>query len=864
MTVLADQPLKATLENGLGVVIVRNALAPVVTVQMNYRVGGDESPPEFPGTAHALEHMMFRGSPGLSADQLAAISSALGGRCNAETQQTVTRYFCTVPTDGLTTILRVEAARMRGILATESLWREERGALEQEVDGDLSDPEYLLFSRLLDKIFAGTPYAQDPLGTRPSFSRTSGAMLKKFHHEWYAPNNALLVITGDVEPTGTLADVREIFGTIPAHPLPKRPPVDLKPLKGATITLTSDLSQKVAVVAYRLPGYDSPDFAAGEVLTDVLDSQRGDLYALISQGKAIDVRFDSYALPKGALGYAAVQFPADHDADAMVSAMKRIIAGYARDGVPADLVEAAKRRAATDREFSRNSIEGLASDWSQAVAVEGRSSPDDDLEAIARVTADDVNRVARTWLRNETSVTALLLPGASGKPVPLAKKDPGSRKEALIPRRTKPVSLPSWARAAADFPALPTIRQPAVSTLTNGMRILVYPVNAGKSVEVYGRVATEPDLQVPEGKEGIDDLLNSLFSYGTKSLDRVQFQKALDDIAADVTAGSDFSLRVPSGALDRGLALLADNLLHPAFPAEAFRVTRGETASALTGEQKSPAWSAKRTLAESVNPLRYATPASVTALSPDDLEAYYRKVFRPDMTTLVFVGDIETDRAKALAEKYFSAWTADGAKPDTELPPLPRNRVTSHFVPDESRVQDEVMLMETLSVSRNDPAYYPLQVGIHILSGDYYSSRLYKSLREKTGLVYSIEAGIEFRKKRSLFGVTFGCEPAMRDKALGRLREELLDMQTRPVSPEELQRAKAFLVRQVALAYSSTEEIGKSLLDLSSDGLPLDTPVQAARGYLGVTRDDILHAFRSVIRPDGFAQVVWGPPRRHQ
>src|SRR6185369_566750 len=96
VSAFADQPLKATLENGLRVVIVKNTLAPVVTVQMNYLAGGDESPPGFPGMAHALEHMMFRGSPGLSADQLAAISTSLGGRCNADTQQTATRYLCTV------------------------------------------------------------------------------------------------------------------------------------------------------------------------------------------------------------------------------------------------------------------------------------------------------------------------------------------------------------------------------------------------------------------------------------------------------------------------------------------------------------------------------------------------------------------------------------------------------------------------------------------------------------------------------------------------------------------------------------------------------------------------------------------------
>ncbi|HEY4745728.1 MAG TPA: pitrilysin family protein, partial [Desulfuromonadaceae bacterium] len=816
----ADPPLRATLENGLRVVIVRNTLAPVAAVQMNYLVGGVESPAGFPGMAHAVEHMMFRGSSGLSADQLATISTALGGRCNAETRQTVTRYFCTVPTEGLETMLRVEAARMGDILATETLWGEERGALEQEVDQDLSEPDYLLFAHLTRKLFAGTPYAREPLGTRASFQQTTGAMLRRFHHDWYAPNNAVLVIAGDVEPDRTLAAVQAIFGPIPARPLPPRPAVEPKPPGAAKLALASNLPQKMAVVAYRLPGYDSPDFAASEVLADVLDSQRGNLFALIPQGKALDARFDTYPLPRGAIGYATVQFPRDGDGRAMIGAMKRIIAGYVKNGVPADLVEAAKRHVAANREFSMNSVEGLASDWSQAVAVEGRGSPDEYIEAVARVTVADVNRIARTWLINGTAVTAVLTPNGSNPPAAATKSHP-DKAETLIPEKTKSVALPAWANAVTDLPVVPTLRPPVASTLPNGLRILVYPVKAGKTVEIYGRIAGEPDLQVPVGKEGIDELMAALFPYGTKTLDRIRFQKALDDIAADETAGRDFALRVPSGSLERGMALLSDNLLHPAFPRDAFGVARKEIADALAGEQASPAWSAQHTLMESMYPQRYATPATVMALSRDDLDAYYRTVVRPDMTTMVFVGDIDPDTANALALKYFSAWSATGAKPDTELPPIPQNRASSHFVPDADRVQDEVMLMETLSVSRDHPAYYPLQLGIQILSGDYYSSRLYTSLREKAGLVYSVEAGIDVRNKRSLFGVSFGCDPEKRPKALSMLRQELLDMQTRPVAPEELWKAKAFLVRQIPLAHASTAEIGRGFLDLISAGLPL-------------------------------------------
>ncbi len=176
----AQNVLRATLTNGLQVIIVRNTIAPVVTTMVNYRVGSDEAPAGFPGTAHATEHMMFRGSPGLSADQLAAISAAFGGDDNADTQQAVTQYFFTTPAENLEVALRVEATRMRDLLPDESLWTKERGAIEQEVAQDLSNPEYVFYEQLLAAVFKGTPYEHSPLGTRPSFDKTTDADLRKF------------------------------------------------------------------------------------------------------------------------------------------------------------------------------------------------------------------------------------------------------------------------------------------------------------------------------------------------------------------------------------------------------------------------------------------------------------------------------------------------------------------------------------------------------------------------------------------------------------------------------------------------------------------------------------------------------------
>src|SRR5579863_4892986 len=217
-----EDVLRATLTNGLRVIIVRNTLAPVVTTSVNYLVGSDEAPPGFPGTAHAEEHMMFRGSPGLTAEQLADIGSVLGGDFNADTREDLTQYLFTVPAEDLDIALHIEALRMRSALNSSGEWSQERGAIEQEVAQDSSEPGYVLYSKLRARMFAGTPYAHDALGTRPSFEKTTAAVLKNFHDTWYAPNNAILVIAGDVDPKATLTEVRQLFGDIKSKKIPAR------------------------------------------------------------------------------------------------------------------------------------------------------------------------------------------------------------------------------------------------------------------------------------------------------------------------------------------------------------------------------------------------------------------------------------------------------------------------------------------------------------------------------------------------------------------------------------------------------------------------------------------------------------------
>ena len=854
---------RATLKNGLRVVIVRNTLAAVVTTQLNYLVGSNEAPPGFPGMAHALEHMMFRGSPGLSAAQLSNLIAAMGGNFNANTQQVVTQYYFTVPASDLETALNIEAVRMRDVLSTAELWRQERGAIEQEVAQDLSNPEYLFYSRLLEKMFLGTPYAHDALGTRPSFQKTTGKMLKDFYKKWYVPNNAILVIVGDVDPPTALATVKRLFEPIPRRTVPARPTIRLQPLKPATIEIDSDLAYGIAAVAYRLPGSKNPDFAAGIVLADTLDSRRGDLYRLAAEGKTISGGFDAVALPDAGFGYANATFPREQDSSALITEMKRIVADYVAKGFPADLVEATKRREVAEAEFRRNSISGLAAEWSQALAVEGRNSPDDDIEAIKKVTLGDVNRVAQKYLLNDNAVVVVMTPRESGEPVELQGGRAGG--ESFAPKQTKSVPLPAWAKKTLSPLAIPTSTvDPKVTVLANGLRLIVQPETISDTVSVYGRVKNRAEIQVPPGKEGVDQLLDHLFSYGSVKLDRLAFQEALDEIGAKVETGTNFSLQVLPERFERGVELLADNLLRPAFPETAFKALQQRTRQAVAGQLQSPVYLSQRAFLQAIYPekdptLRQATPETVGSLKLEDVHAYYEKVFRPDLTTIVVVGKVTPDQAQAVIEKYFGAWKAAGPKPETDLPPVPRNKASASVVPDRSRVQDEVSLGQTFELTRQHPDYYALQLGLQVLSGGFYASRLYQDLRERTGLVYSIDARLQSGKTRSVFTVSYACDPGNVAKARALVERNLGDLQTKPVTAVELQQAKILLLRRIPLGESSIHGIAGGLLDRSMRDLPLDEPITAAKRYAAFTASDVQAAFAKWLKLEDLAQVVLGP-----
>lgn len=863
----AADVLKATLHNGMRVVIIRNAIGPVVSTDVTYLVGSRDDPAGVPGMAHAQEHMMFRGTKNLSTSELGTVATALGGSFNAATTDTTTQYQFTVPAADLDAVLRIEADRMRDVLDEQSQWQNERGAIEQEVLRDENEPGADFFSAVHLIAYKGTPYGHEGVGTRASFDKLTGPQIKAFHDKWYAPNNALIVIAGDIDPARTLEAVRARFEGIPSRSVPAHAAAHLEPLARTVLDRPSTLVYPLAIVGYRFPGIQSADFLPSFVLQGVLGAARGPLRALVDTGEALDGSWISMPyVPESQLGFATAALRPGADASRETKRLEAIAATYAEHGVPRELFESTRRRLIAEQEISRNSVSSLASDWSTTIALDGEPSIAHEQELIAKVTLADVNRVAKRYLDPKHAIVGALTPSGRGSQAgaPSASQQGPEKPLAAQPPVTH---LPEWAdQLVHHMSAPPAQHVPSPIKLANGLTLIVQPTTISDSVFVFGRVKTNPALQEPAGKEGVAAILGGLYDYGTQTQDRIAFQRAQDDADSEISGGDGFGLQTTSHSFGRAVALLAQNELQPRFDAPTFELARRraaeELATALNGSSTIVNKRAASFLLPFNDPeLREPTVNGVQSVSLDDVKSYYAKTMRPDVTTIVVVGNVSVDAARAAIEREFGGWKATGPVPNLDLPPLPLNRAGDVKVSIPAS-QDSVMFEQIVPLARTAPQAYPLLLGNAILGGGSLGpeqSRLFRDLRQNAGLVYSIQSQLSERRSRFQLSIGFACLPSNEARISTLIDAEIERMKTEPVGDFELSLAKASIVRQAAIADSSVGAIGRSLLANASAGMPFNQAQIDAEKFLATDAHAIQEAFAAYIKPQNFVRIIEGP-----
>ncbi len=412
-------PTRFVLSNGLELVVIEDHRRPAVAHFVFYKVGAIDEVAGKTGLAHFLEHLMFKGTDKLEPGEFSRKVAQSGGRDNAFTTRDYTGYFQIIAADKLGMVMEMEADRMTGLKLDESVTAAERDVvLEERLSRVESRPSSVLGEAVNAVLFLSHPYRRPIIGWQAEIERLNFNHALEFYRRWYMPNNAIVVVSGDVTPAAALRLAEATYGKIPAGSLPERP-YRMEPEQRAprrVVLKDARVRQPNWRRLYVAPAYRgaAPEPYAMDVLAEILDGETGRLHkALVKDsGKALAVSFwyDGSGRDYGSAGLYGL--PAEGvDMATLEAAFDAEIADFLKSGATEEEVADAKRRLVAQAVFARDSLDGPARIIGEALATGGTVA---DIEAwperIRGVTKADVDAAAKALLRENWSATGWLLP----------------------------------------------------------------------------------------------------------------------------------------------------------------------------------------------------------------------------------------------------------------------------------------------------------------------------------------------------------------------------------------------------------------------------------------------------------------------
>ncbi|MBV8581395.1 MAG: insulinase family protein, partial [Candidatus Eremiobacteraeota bacterium] len=785
-------PQARTLPNGLKVVVIEDHAAPVVQVHMWYRFGALDETPGKTGLAHALEHMMFRGTHDLSSAGLDDMVARLGGEVNAQTENEMTHFFFVVPADRVETIVHLEADRMRGLKLDPADWNLERGAVLEEYAEKHSNPVTSFIYDVNQRVYPNSRLGATSLGEKRDIERATVTDLRRYYDEWYWPNNATLTVAGDVHAADVFADAQRWFGGIPSHRLPTRRTYALKPAHGLTYTDRSDFPYTIVDEAYAAPGDAKPyehDQVRNDVALGALFNPRGPFRSLVERGLILAYNPTPLEDRRASVVHVMLIVAPGHTPAEVRAAYEKTMAETLAKGLDPDLFAASKRSQLASMTYARDSIVGIGDAVGANMVFPGDTDPSQFDALYGAITRDESTAVARR-VYAKASVVATLEPTAFDPAKARAPSNVSNSVSDDFGARTSngPLVQPDWMKAALAKPlALRSAVDPVVTTLPNGLRLLVQRVTTNPTVFVRGVVATSPTFD-PVGKEGVGELTSSLMDWGSAKYDYDAQRKVGDDLAADVSFGTGFFAHGRAKDFPALLDVLADDVRRPNLPADKFALVKSQLGAFAGRRALQAGFEAQRLFNIALYPagdpaLRIPTERSIENVTLDDVKAYHAAYVRPDLTTLVVVGDVDPADVTREVTARFGDWTANGPKPDPHLPqiplPLPQTRVVT------TASQDVTVELGAPALAASSPDYDPLTLANAIYGGaGGLDTRLFREVREKRGLVYGASSSLDANRDRGTFTISFSAVPAKIDAAETIVKSELKRMQTDEVSAD--------------------------------------------------------------------------------
>lgn len=851
------------LRNGLRVVVVEDHAAPVVQSEIWYRFGSLDENPGKTGLAHALEHMMFRGSAHISAGGLDDIVARLGATMNAETSYDATHFYFVIPADKLDVALAIEADRMQHLTLAQSQWAIERGAVLNEISGDESSPFYTLLERVRAAAYPNEPNGRTPLGKRDDVERATAADIAAYYHAWYAPNNATLMIAGDVSHEAVFAAVRRHFEAIPARTLPARHDAHPAAAHGATVDSDIPFPFEVLDLAYAIPGDSEPDEPAISTLATLIPNQLSPFYqALVQSNIALAVEADADTQLKGGLLNIFIVLNPGHSASDAQTVFQSTLNAQLNSGFSDDLVTAAKRLTISERLYSADSITGIGDLAGYTYGVVGEKIADED-GRLAALTAADLNNAARKYLATPTVVGHLR--SSSSQSQPSSDKSNAAASDDFSKRVPNgPIVEPDAVRIAVRTPTTARSKlQPAQFTLPNGIHVIVQEKHDRSTFVLHGSIDASSAFE-PESKSGLIRLASDVADYGSANFPFAMRRKAVDELGAVVSNGQEFEARGLARDFSTIVGIVADGQEHPTFADPWFTIERDQLANSLQSEDTISGTLIDRAylrlLANPNDPsLHHASSASVSSLTQTDLLDFAKTYWRPDLTTIAVVGDISVDDVRRELTAAFGGWSASGDRPNPDEPPFaPAHAGHAYISTGASQVY---VRLGGPAVARGNDDYDTFLVLNQILgaSGNF-ESRLWQELRQKRGLVYSIGSSVRSNNDRGDFRIEFNASPERVVEAVRFVRSQLDRLRDEPVTPTELEEAKLRLVSNALLDEASADGQVQQILDIATNGLTDDYYRSLNERFAKIAAGDVQRVAKRYFEPDALVQIYAGPP----
>lgn len=851
---------KFVLDNGLTLIVHQDTKAPIVAVNVWYHVGSKNEPGGRSGFAHLFEHLMFNGTENYNDEYFGPFEQVGATDMNGTTNEDRTNYFQNVPKNALDLALWMESDRMGHLLGaiTQEKLDEQRGVVQNEKRQGENQPYGKVYNRITESIYpTGHPYDHTVIGSMEDLNAATLDDVKDWFTRYYGPNNATLVVAGDVTPEAALEKVKHYFGDIPpAEPIQKYKAWVAKRAGTQREVMQDRVSQARLYMVWNIPEWSHADTDYLNLVSDVLASGKTSrLYKRLVYDDQIATDVSAY-ISTGEIGSAfmirATARPGE-DLAAVEQAVREELDRLLAEGpTPAEVKRVRTQyRAGFVRGIERIGGFGGKSDILAESEVYG-GRPDfykTQLERVAEATPEILHEAATKWLSD-----GVYLLEVHPYPEMTASEDGADRS-----------ALPE----VADFPTakFPELQR---ATLSNGLDVVLAERSSVPLVE-FELLVDAGYASDQRATPGTASLAMNVIDEGTQTRSALEISEALDNLGANLNTYSDLdmsyvSLSTLMTTMDESLELFADVILNPSFPEKEFARLQQQQLARIQREKVTPVQMALRVFPQLLygeghaysNPFTGSgTEASVTSLTRDDLARFHQTWFKPNNATLVVAGDVSMAELKPKLERLFQDWSR-GTVPEKNIATVTHRDRPTVYLLDRPGSEQSIIFAGHVAPPKANPNEFAIESMNNVLGGTF-TSRVNMNLREDKHWSYgAFTIMVDAKGQRPFIAYA----PVQTDKTAPAMQELLAELRgitsDAPVTPDELTKTKNEQTLKLPGQFETISSVGNAVSDIVRFGLPDDYYATFADKVRALSQQDLDAAAKEVVRPDHLVWVVVG------